>query len=195
MADVLAASCWVAMIVEFKIACSSVCQLWPVLQWNVCQRKYCKCARVGADGVALFVVQPAGRRLRILPENVDKMPESAWKLLYYSSVWSFTVYVVILRGKYRFFQEPSTVWDGEWSASSWHFFLFFLSCLILNRSFYPWVSCWNTDEGLWTPALLAFCDAWLDLIFPAHCFSFTFGGAVWLYETVVTLRAIFSWHL
>lgn len=70
---------------------------------------------VGRQLLTDKVFKPIGRWLHILPENVDKMPESAWKLLYYSSLWVYTIYVVILKGKYRFFQQPSTVWDG-WST-------------------------------------------------------------------------------
>lgn len=58
--------------------------------------------------------KPLGLWLRLEPSNVAKLPESAWKLLYYGCVWMLTVYVVVLQGKYRFFQEPCSVWDG-WS--------------------------------------------------------------------------------
>lgn len=58
--------------------------------------------------------KPLGWRLCLEPCNVAKLPESAWKLLYYGCVWLLTVYVVVLQGKYRFFQQPCSVWDG-WS--------------------------------------------------------------------------------
>lgn len=60
------------------------------------------------------VFKPWGRWLSLEPSNVAKLPESAWKLLYYGCVWLLTVYIVVLQGKYRFFQQPFSVWDG-WS--------------------------------------------------------------------------------
>ncbi|XP_037278689.1 ceramide synthase 1 [Rhipicephalus microplus] len=60
------------------------------------------------------VFKPLGWRLSLEPSNVAKLPESAWKLLYYGCVWLLTVYIVVLQGKYRFFQQPFSVWDG-WS--------------------------------------------------------------------------------
>ncbi|KAH8024609.1 hypothetical protein HPB51_026181 [Rhipicephalus microplus] len=59
-------------------------------------------------------LRPLGWRLSLEPSNVAKLPESAWKLLYYGCVWLLTVYIVVLQGKYRFFQQPFSVWDG-WS--------------------------------------------------------------------------------
>ncbi|KAH9367854.1 hypothetical protein HPB48_003101 [Haemaphysalis longicornis] len=65
-------------------------------------------------GTKFLANPPLGLWLRLEPSNVAKLPESAWKLLYYGCVWMLTVYVVVLQGKYRFFQEPCSVWDG-WS--------------------------------------------------------------------------------
>ncbi|KAH7952140.1 hypothetical protein HPB52_019258 [Rhipicephalus sanguineus] len=57
------------------------------------------------------VFKPLGWWLSLEPSNVAKLPESAWKLLYYGCVWLLTVYIVVLQGKYRFFQQPFSVWD------------------------------------------------------------------------------------
>lgn len=61
--------------------------------------------------------KPLAQRFNLTPANAKKMPESAWKFLYYLCAWSYAFYVVILSGRYRFFQCPSTVWTG-WSLNA-----------------------------------------------------------------------------
>lgn len=42
-----------------------------------------------------------------------KFPESAWKFVAYSVLWSFTFHTLIISGKYDYFSNPFDVWDGK----------------------------------------------------------------------------------
>ncbi|XP_022653858.1 ceramide synthase 1-like isoform X2 [Varroa destructor] len=59
-----------------------------------------------------FCLIPLGHHLALTPESVAKLPESVWKLIYYGAVWSYAFRVVVSSGQYRFFQNPSSVWQG-----------------------------------------------------------------------------------
>lgn len=45
--------------------------------------------------------------------DAEKFPESVWKCLVYSFMWSFLYYLLIASGKFNYFKEPSTVWDSK----------------------------------------------------------------------------------
>ncbi|GIY74932.1 ceramide synthase 1 [Caerostris extrusa] len=62
------------------------------------------------------IFKPLAHYYRLTPTNQAKMPESAWKFVYYLCAWCYALYVVILSGNYKFFQKPSTVWD-DWSLN------------------------------------------------------------------------------
>ncbi|KAG8178483.1 hypothetical protein JTE90_024643 [Oedothorax gibbosus] len=63
------------------------------------------------------IFKPLAVQYGLSPTNQAKMPESAWKFTYYLCAWSFSLYVVVLSGKYTFFQKPSSVWTG-WSLGA-----------------------------------------------------------------------------
>ncbi|XP_003746854.1 ceramide synthase 1 [Galendromus occidentalis] len=60
---------------------------------------------------------PLGRHLKLTEESIAKLPESIWKLLYYGLIASYAFRTVISGGHNRFFQSPSSVWDG-WTAEA-----------------------------------------------------------------------------
>lgn len=41
-----------------------------------------------------------------------KFPESLWKFVAYCFLWSYSYYVLILSGKYDYFEKPFHVWNG-----------------------------------------------------------------------------------
>ena len=49
----------------------------------------------------------------MLPKNVAKFPESAWKLLYYTFAWSLSVWILLLSGKYDYVQRPLIIWKSK----------------------------------------------------------------------------------
>ncbi|MBN3303153.1 CERS1 synthase, partial [Amia calva] len=52
--------------------------------------------------------RPFGQWCRLLPKDVAKMPESAWKLLFYTMSWSYSSYLLFFT-QYSFFQDPPSV--------------------------------------------------------------------------------------
>ncbi|OQR77934.1 ceramide synthase 1-like [Tropilaelaps mercedesae] len=67
--------------------------------------------------ITKFLLIPLGKYLALSPESAAKLPESVWKLVYYGYVWGYAFRVVVSSGQYRFFQNPSSVWQG-YSASA-----------------------------------------------------------------------------
>lgn len=44
--------------------------------------------------------------------DADKFPESLWKFLTYTFLWSYTYYLLIYTKKYNYFTEPYDMWEG-----------------------------------------------------------------------------------
>ncbi|XP_028672137.2 ceramide synthase 1 [Erpetoichthys calabaricus] len=55
--------------------------------------------------------QPLSHWCDLQPKDAAKMPESAWKLLFYTTSWLYTVYLLFFT-KYSFFQEPASAFYG-----------------------------------------------------------------------------------
>jgi hypothetical protein len=43
----------------------------------------------------------------------EKFPESFWKFFSYSFFWGYCCYLLILSGRYDYFTDPFTLWDGK----------------------------------------------------------------------------------
>lgn len=52
------------------------------------------------------VSKPLASLLNIRVKNRDKWPESVWKFLVYTVLWSYSYHVVIHSGRHNFFQKP-----------------------------------------------------------------------------------------
>ena len=63
----------------------------------------------------LTSLQPIFRKLRLHRKEVEKCPESAFKLLFYSSAHGYCFYL-LFTGKYKFFQDTKNCWRGEGNA-------------------------------------------------------------------------------
>lgn len=59
-----------------------------------------------------FPWQPFGEWCNLQPKDAAKMPESAWKLLFYSLSWSYGAYLLFCTD-YPFFHDPPSVFYGE----------------------------------------------------------------------------------
>ncbi|XP_036353971.2 ceramide synthase 1 [Ochotona princeps] len=55
--------------------------------------------------------QPLAKRCRLQPRDAAKMPESAWKFLFYLASWSYNTYL-LFGTEYRFFHDPPSVFHG-----------------------------------------------------------------------------------
>ncbi|KAL2097828.1 hypothetical protein ACEWY4_007035 [Coilia grayii] len=65
--------------------------------WTVTRRKLTSC-----------LLQPVAKWCHLKPKDAMKMPESAWKFLFYSGAWSYSAYLLFLT-EYTFFQDPNSV--------------------------------------------------------------------------------------
>ncbi|XP_043909786.1 ceramide synthase 1 [Protopterus annectens] len=55
-----------------------------------------------------FIFQPVCRWCDLNPKDAAKMPESSWKLFFYTVVWSYSTYLLFF-AQYPFFFEPASV--------------------------------------------------------------------------------------
>ncbi|KAK1805885.1 hypothetical protein P4O66_012928 [Electrophorus voltai] len=91
-------------------------------------------ARVAPSEVGLFFVcavlwtglrrtltthafEPFARWCHLHPRDAAKMPESAWKLVFYTMAWSYSTYLLFFTS-YTFFQSPSSVFHNWKSGMS-----------------------------------------------------------------------------
>lgn len=65
------------------------------------------------------------------PKDAAKMPESAWKLLFYTISWSYGIYLLFFT-EYPFFYDPPSVFYGTvraWEKWGWIKMSRFIECL------------------------------------------------------------------
>uniref|UniRef100_A0A8C2IW03 Ceramide synthase 1 n=1 Tax=Cyprinus carpio TaxID=7962 RepID=A0A8C2IW03_CYPCA len=65
-------------------------------------------------GLTMFVFEPFAQWCCIQPKDVSKMPESAWKLVFYTMSWSYSTYLLFFTS-YSFFQNPPSVFY-DWKS-------------------------------------------------------------------------------
>ncbi|NXB07585.1 CERS1 synthase, partial [Cnemophilus loriae] len=80
------------------------------------------------------------------PKDAAKMPESAWKLLFYSLSWSYGAYL-LFGTDYPFFHDPPSVFYGEKNRRQPLNFLFFTT-LFYGHSLYAtaYMDTWRKDS-------------------------------------------------
>ncbi|TRZ03303.1 hypothetical protein DNTS_027472 [Danionella cerebrum] len=66
------------------------------------------------DRTAADAEPPFGQWCCIPPKDVSKMPESAWKLVFYTMSWSYSTYLLFFTS-YSFFQNPPSVFY-DWKS-------------------------------------------------------------------------------
>ncbi|XP_029002147.1 ceramide synthase 1 [Betta splendens] len=59
-------------------------------------------------GLTQSVFMPLSRWCRLMPKDAAKMPESAWKLVFYTMSWSYSTYLLFF-SSYSFFHDPPSV--------------------------------------------------------------------------------------
>lgn len=57
-------------------------------------------------------LQPLAQWWRLMPKDAAKMPESAWKLVFYTMSWSYTTYLLFFTS-YSFFHDPPSVFYSK----------------------------------------------------------------------------------
>lgn len=113
---------------------------------------------------------PLARSVGLKDVNAKKFPESAWKILFYSFTWSLSVYVVLVSGRYNYFEDPCSVWI-EWyigmPVPRDIYAMYIVQCSFYLHSIYGtiFLDIWRKDTGvmlvhhLLTLALIAFSYA------------------------------------
>uniref|UniRef100_A0A3P9J3W1 Ceramide synthase 1 n=1 Tax=Oryzias latipes TaxID=8090 RepID=A0A3P9J3W1_ORYLA len=66
--------------------------LWTMVRW----------------GLTECLFKPLAQRCRLLPKDAAKMPESSWKLVFYTMSWSYSSYLLFFTS-YPFFHDPPSV--------------------------------------------------------------------------------------
>lgn len=57
-------------------------------------------------------LQPLAQWWRLMPKDAAKMPESAWKLVFYTMSWSYSTYLLFFTS-YSFFRDPPSVFYSK----------------------------------------------------------------------------------
>lgn len=57
-------------------------------------------------------LQPLAKWWRLMPKDAAKMPESAWKLVFYTMSWSYSTYLLFFTS-YSFFHDPPSVFYSK----------------------------------------------------------------------------------
>ncbi|KAK7136607.1 hypothetical protein R3I93_016829 [Phoxinus phoxinus] len=65
-------------------------------------------------GLTVYIFEPFGQWCCIPSKDVSKMPESAWKLVFYTMSWSYSTYLLFFTS-YSFFQNPPSVFY-DWKS-------------------------------------------------------------------------------
>ncbi|XP_034738528.1 ceramide synthase 1 [Etheostoma cragini] len=68
-------------------------------------------------GLTESLFQPLAQWCRLLPKDAAKMPESAWKLVFYTMSWSYSTYLLFFTS-YSFFHDPPSVFYNWKSGMS-----------------------------------------------------------------------------
>lgn len=65
-------------------------------------------------GLTEYLFKPFGERCCLQPKDTAKLPESAWKLVFYSMSWSYSTYLLFFTD-YTFFHDPPSVFH-DWKS-------------------------------------------------------------------------------
>ncbi|KAK6468205.1 ceramide synthase 1-like [Huso huso] len=57
------------------------------------------------QALSAYIFRPLGRWCALQPKDASKMPESVWKLLFYTASWSYSFYLLFFT-QYTFFHDP-----------------------------------------------------------------------------------------
>jgi len=62
--------------------------------------------------VTKHIFKPIGSYFQLSRQDSAKMPESAWKFLFYLSTWSSMAYIILVKKRCSYFINPSIVWQN-----------------------------------------------------------------------------------
>lgn len=99
----------------------------------------------------LFICKPITSYLNFTHKSDrNKFPESFWKFVAYSALWSYSAYLLIYCGRHTYFAEPEKIWD-DWELGmvvpDEIKFLYFIECGFYMHSLYAtiFMDAWRKD--------------------------------------------------
>lgn len=72
----------------------------------------CFFSHTAASCLSTLSPQPLAQWWRLMPKDAAKMPESAWKLVFYTMSWSYSTYLLFFTS-YPFFHDPPSVFYSK----------------------------------------------------------------------------------
>ncbi|XP_042650026.1 ceramide synthase 1 [Tyto alba] len=96
------------------------------------------------------VFRPFGEWCNLQPKDAAKMPESAWKLLFYTLSWSYGIYLLFFTD-YPFFYDPPSVfydWKKGMDVPTDIAIAYLLQCSFYGHSIYAtaYMDTWRKDS-------------------------------------------------
>uniref|UniRef100_A0A0N4Z745 TLC domain-containing protein n=1 Tax=Parastrongyloides trichosuri TaxID=131310 RepID=A0A0N4Z745_PARTI len=102
-----------------------------------------------------ILVKPKIKSLNLSPLNSHKLPESIWKFFYYTTSFGFSCYVTLFCGKYNYFYNPISIWEGWQDMGGqvvyWDvYFIYFTQSSFYVHSIYAtlYMDIWRKDSLL-----------------------------------------------
>ncbi|CAG08017.1 unnamed protein product, partial [Tetraodon nigroviridis] len=97
-------------------------------------------------------LQPLARWWRLLPKDAAKMPESAWKLVFYTMSWSYSTYLLFFTS-YSFFHDPPSVfynWKSGMSVPTDIAIAYLIQGSFYGHSIYAtiYMDAWRKDSAV-----------------------------------------------
>uniref|UniRef100_A0A8C0FEF5 Ceramide synthase 1 n=1 Tax=Bubo bubo TaxID=30461 RepID=A0A8C0FEF5_BUBBB len=108
------------------------------------------CLFAPCDDTSPLSLQPFGEWCNLQPKDAAKMPESAWKLLFYTLSWSYGIYLLFFTD-YPFFYDPPSVfydWKKGMDVPTDIAIAYLLQCSFYGHSIYAtaYMDTWRKDS-------------------------------------------------
>ncbi|KAK2907881.1 ceramide synthase 1 [Channa argus] len=104
------------------------------------------------QGLTESLFKPLGQWCRLMPKDAAKMPESAWKLVFYTMSWSYSTYLLFFTS-YSFFHDPASVfynWKSGMSVPTDIAIAYLIQGSFYGHSIYAtiYMDAWRKDSGV-----------------------------------------------
>ncbi len=102
--------------------------------------------------VFLSPQQPAAAACNLVQGSIEKMPESAWRLFFYATSWSFVAYVVFT-AEFDIFGDPPSVFKGWYpgiEVPSLTYWAYAIQCSFYLHCFFAtiFLDVWRKDSAM-----------------------------------------------
>uniref|UniRef100_A0A8C9YQ62 Ceramide synthase 1 n=1 Tax=Sander lucioperca TaxID=283035 RepID=A0A8C9YQ62_SANLU len=132
-------------------------------------------------GLTQCLFQPLAQWCRLLPKDAAKMPESAWKLVFYTMSWSYSTYLLFFTS-YSFFHDPPSIfynWKSGMSVPTDIAIAYLIQGSFYGHSIYAtvYMDAWRKDSAV----MVVHHIITLALISFSYAFRFHNGGILVLF--------------